>query len=195
MNKQRLVDAVMPKGIGMSTFFTAKTGQSGTIVDPKYGAVNGFNPNYAEWVSGVQERIQHGIPFLIDAPAGAQYLPNPEEFIAQLRVIMEVHPRKLEGFECGLNIEKADIPFGGGGQKLSVFTNVSRDECNLKATVDEKEGAPIRRYWNTTFRCSWPTRNRRYRASPHYLTGRHTGLLTCGLSRWDSSSQTHCTSR
>ena len=68
-NKQRLADAVMPKGIGMSTFFA----NPGTIVDPMYGAVNGYNPNYAEWVSGVQERIQHGIPFLIDAPAGAAY--------------------------------------------------------------------------------------------------------------------------
>ena len=142
-NKQRLADAVMPNGIGMSTFFA----NPGTIVDPMYGAVNGYNPNYAEWVSGVQERIQHGIPFLIDAPAGAAYLPNPDHFIAQLRVIMEVHPRKHEGFECGLNIDKADIPFGGGGQVLSVFTDVKRDQCNLKTTTDEKEGAPIRRFW------------------------------------------------
>ena len=144
MNKQRLGDAILPIGQGFNQYYN----REGTLTDPMYGAVNGYAPEYREWVSAVQERIQHGIPFLIDAPAGFEYLTNdPMQLVAQLRAIMELHPRKIEGFEAGLQLENADIPWGGGGQKLHVFTNVTRDQTSWKSTTDDKEGAPIRRFW------------------------------------------------
>ena len=144
MNKQRLAEGILPKGVGFNAYYS----REGTLTDPQYGGVNGYAPEYREWVSAVQERIQHGIPFLIDAPAGFEYLTtDPMQLVSQLRAIMELHPRKIEGFEAGLQIENADIPWGGGGQKLHVFTNVTRDQTSWKATVDDKEGAPIRRFW------------------------------------------------
>ena len=66
MNKQRLAEGILPKGVGFNAYYS----REGTLTDPQYGGVNGYAPEYREWVSAVQERIQHGIPFLIDAPAG-----------------------------------------------------------------------------------------------------------------------------
>ena len=143
MNKQRLTDAIVTRGSGFNQF----PSNSGTITNPMYGGINGIAPNYEEWVSAVQERVPHGIPFLIDAPKGFDHLPDKGTLVAQLRQILEVHPRKIEGFEGGITIDNADIPWGGGGQKLSVFTDIKREETNVKATIDEKEGGPIRLFW------------------------------------------------
>ena len=143
MNNQRIKDSILPRGRGYNQF----PSNSGTITDPIYGGINGFAPMYEEWVSAVQERVQHGIPFLIDAPAAFSYLPDKEHLVAQLRNILEVHPRKIEGFEGSLQVDNADIPWGGSGQKLSVFTDVKRAETNVKLTIDDKDGSPIKRFF------------------------------------------------
>lgn len=146
MNKQRLKDAFLPKGVGFNQFPPKNKDGVSIVTNPMYGGVNALAPDYAEWVSAVQERVQHGILFLIDAPAGYVHLPSSKELTAQLRQILEVHPRKVEGFEGGWTVDNSDIPWGGGGQKLKVFTNVTMEETNVKLTIDEKEGGPIRQF-------------------------------------------------
>jgi|SRR6185312_1346194 len=132
----RITDAILQNG----TSYAA--GHQNVMLDLQYGGQMGYSPVLAEWVSN-QQYVQHNlIPILVEAPRGFSLLPNGDSYIKTLRALIELHAISITGLNAGLQVETADTPVGGAGQRQQDPTNVTMEVSNVVMRFNEKYGMP-----------------------------------------------------
>ena len=67
-------------------------------------------------------------------------------------MMMEVHPRSIEGLTATLTVDTDNTPVGGGGEIQEEITNVTRAPSTPSFTFNDKYGSPI-----STFLDNWIT--------------------------------------
>lgn len=136
----RVTGAIMQQ----NTAFNA--GHQSPMLNPTYGGQMGWAPELAEWVSNQAYIRKNLVCLLIEAPAGFQYLPNPDQWVQTLKAMVELHPVSIDGLNAGLEVEVVDQPVGGGGQKHHDFTDVKETESNIVFRWTEKYGNPFQAF-------------------------------------------------
>lgn len=129
-------------------------GATQPMLDLSYGGQMGFSPDLREWVSNQAYVRRHVFCLLLEAPAAFTKLAdrNPELWVRNLRSLVELHPKRIEGLNAGLTVETAETPVGGGGEMQQEFTDVKQARSEPVFTWDEKYGMPIQ-----TFLRNWIT--------------------------------------
>lgn len=129
-------------------------GSTQPMLDLTYGGQMGFSPDLKEWVSNQAYVRRHVFCLLLEAPAAFNLLSdrNPEIWVRNLRALVELHPRTIEGLNAGLTVETAETPVGGGGEMQEEFVDVKQARSQPVFTFDEKYGMPIQ-----TFLRNWIT--------------------------------------
>lgn len=122
------------------------------MVDVKYGAQMGYQPNFKELPSNTPYVRRNLIPILVQAPRGFQYMDNPDLMVEALKVIMEEHPLTIEGIQGTLTPDFVRTPVGGSGQELAVISDMKRSVSAPAFSYQEKYGKALTRffeYWMT----------------------------------------------
>lgn len=129
-------------------------GSTQPMLDLTYGGQMGFSPDLKEWVSNQAYVRRHVFCLLLEAPAAFNLLSdrNPDIWVRNLRALVELHPRTIEGLNAGLTVETAETPVGGGGEMQEEFVDVKQARSQPVFTFDEKYGMPIQ-----TFLRNWIT--------------------------------------
>lgn len=113
------------------------------MFDLRYGGMGGYSPNLTEWVSNQAYIRRNLVCLLIEAPKGFQYLPNPDFWVGALKAMVELHPKSIEGFNAGLEVDWTETDVGGGGEKMQDPTNVTRARTEPVFTLVDKYGRPM----------------------------------------------------
>lgn len=135
MAGNRLQDTILNKGFSKNA--------SAPMVNLAHGGQHGVITNPSTWINNGQYVRTNTICRLIQAPRGAQLLPNPEVFIENLRAFVETHSRTIDGLQWGYTVDVAEQAFGNSGEMQATPTKVSRTKSELSHTADEKYGMPI----------------------------------------------------
>ena len=142
----RVTNAILQPGKAFAA------GHQNPMVDLQFGGQMGYSPDLTEWVSNQSYVRRNLICLLVEAPKGFQYLPNPDQWIATLRALVELHPLSIEGLNAGLEVETAETPVGGAGQMHEDFTDVKETRSQPTFRWNEKYGMPV-----ATFLRGWIT--------------------------------------
>ena len=113
------------------------------MLDLDYGGQFGWAPSLAEWVSTQAYISRDVVCFVLEAPKFFQLMPNPEKWVSALKALMEVHTITIEGLNMGLTVDTEEHPFGGAGEMMEEYTNVTRARSQVTTTVRDKYGLPI----------------------------------------------------
>lgn len=119
------------------------TGHQAPMLDLQFGGQMGYAPDLSEWVSNQSYVRRNLICMLIEAPKAFSLLPNPTQWVATLRSLVELHPISIDGLNAGLDVEFAESPVGGAGQMQHDFTDVKEAVSNVTFKWKEKYGMPV----------------------------------------------------
>ena len=133
----RVTNAILQAGTAYGT------GHQAPMVDLQFGGQMGYAPDLSEWVSNQAYVRRNLICLLVEAPKGFSLLPNPEQWIATLRALVELHPMSIDGLNAGLEVEVASNPVGGAGQQQEDFTDVKEIQSKVVFKWGEKYGMPV----------------------------------------------------
>jgi hypothetical protein len=134
----RLVDAILEG---------AYSSGKASALDLRYGGMNGYSPNLAQWGSN-QSYVRRNLnSLLLEAPTGFQLLPKPEVWVGALKALIEVHPKSIEGFDAQLDVETgSEVAVGGAGEMMQDFTNITRARSKPSYVWVDKYGRPIQQF-------------------------------------------------
>ena len=127
-------------------------GRPTPTLDLAYGGQMGYAPDLTEWVSNAAHVRRHVFFLLLEAPRVFRVLPDSDKWTQALRLMMEVHPRSIEGLTATLTVDTDNTPVGGGGEIQEEITNVTRAPSTPSFTFNDKYGSPI-----STFLDNWIT--------------------------------------
>ncbi len=122
------------------------TGYLAPMLDPRIGAQHGFGPNMAEWNSNQAYIQQQMICFLIEAPAGFQYLPDPDYHVGAMKALFEVRPLTITGMNAELSATFYDHPVSGGGEMQQDIVDMKRARTVPRFKWVDLYGRPIQSY-------------------------------------------------
>lgn len=133
----RVAEAILQNGKAFSA------GHQNPMVDLQYGGQMGYAPDLTEWVSNQAYVRRNLICLLVEAPKGFNLLPNPEQWVATLRALVELHPISIEGLNATLTVETTETPVGGAGQMHEDFVDVKEERSQPTFKWNEKYGMPV----------------------------------------------------
>lgn len=134
----RLSDAILQGGYSR--------GLMSPMLDATYGGQNGYAPNLTEWVSQTHYVRKNLHCFLLEAPRGFDYLPEPQYWIRALKNMVEVHAKTIEGLNAGLSATFGETPVSGGGEIFEDTTNVTRERSNVTFGFTDLYGRPMQTF-------------------------------------------------
>ncbi len=133
------------------------------VTDLRQGASMGYAPDIASWVSHQPYTSRPLIVYLLEAPLAFNKLPNGNRYIAALRHMVEAMPMTVEGLNSRLDVTTDDsTPFGAGGQKHEVFTNVMEVAPDINFQWRERLGKGIYRFLSQWIRLTMMDPNTKY---------------------------------
>lgn len=121
-------------------------GATNPMLDLRFGGQMGYSNVLGEWVSNAAYVQRNIFPILIAAPKFFQNSTHSASLVAQLRALVELHPRSIEGLQSGLSVETASTPVGGAGEEQDEVTNVVRARSTPTFSYFEKYGRPIQSF-------------------------------------------------
>lgn len=127
-------------------------GRTAPMVDLKSGGQHGFMPDYASYISNAAYVRRNLICRLIEAPKGFDLLPDPAKWRETLKVLVELHPRTIEGLNAQLNVDVTSNPFGGAGEEQEDPTDVKQARSTPSFGYVEKYGRPINAFFDAWIR-------------------------------------------
>ena len=136
----RLADAIIQENSGIAV------GSQAPMLDPTYGGQFGWAAGYPEWISNQSYIRKNIVCLLVEAPAGFQYLPNPDKWLQTLKAMVELHPISIDGLNAGIEMEFAEQAVGGGGQFHEDFTDAKVTRSNITFRWIEKYGNPFQKF-------------------------------------------------
>lgn len=104
---------------------------------------NGFQTDFEGYVNNAAYVRRNLIAVLVEAPRGFQHLPNPEQWVATLKSLVELHAQSIEGLQSTLTVDFAETAVGGAGEMQEDISNVTRARSTPTFTWVEKYGKPI----------------------------------------------------
>ncbi len=124
-------------------------GTDRTMLDPRYGAQNGYATDFPSIMNHVPYTNNNVITVLLAAPEGFKYLPNPEIWTQTLKALFEKEAQKIEGFTSKLEPEFQSTPFGNAGEEMDVVVGMKRARTTITIDVVERVGRPWTEFFNT----------------------------------------------
>lgn len=127
-------------------------GHAANTIDLRQAGTKQFAPNIENLAANTPYVRRNVVPFLIEAPKFFQFMPDPELMIRCLKAFIENHTRTIDGLNQGLEVETADSPVGGSGERIQTPTNVTRAVSNPVHGTYELQGRAITkfmRWWIT----------------------------------------------
>ena len=104
---------------------------------------NGFRTDFEGYVNNSAYVRRNLIAVLVEAPRGFQHLPNPEQWVATLKSLVELHAKTIEGLQSTLTVDFVENAVGGAGEMQEDISNVTRARSTPTFTWTEKYGKPI----------------------------------------------------
>lgn len=104
---------------------------------------NGFRTDFEGFVNNSSYVRRNMIAVLMEAPRGFQHLPQPEQWVATLKSLIELQANSIEGLNSTLSVEFSEVAVGGAGEMQEDITNVTRERSTPTFTWTEKYGKPI----------------------------------------------------
>lgn len=124
---------------------TAYAGRSSTL-NLAYGGQWGYAPNYSQWLNNQAYVRPNARAVLLSAPKMFTRLPNAREWIRTLKALVEIHPKRITGFDFGLTVNVAKHDIGAGGQQQGEPVKTVRNESTPAMTFQSKVGRPEQRF-------------------------------------------------
>lgn len=121
-------------------------GTTSPMLDLRHGGHYGLSNVLGEWVSSAAYVQRNMFPVLLAAPKFFQNSIHSASLTAQLRALVELHPRSIEGLQSGLTVETASTPVGGSGEEQDEVVNVVRAKSAPVFNFYEKYGRPIQSF-------------------------------------------------
>lgn len=122
-------------------------GKQNPMLDMSYGGQQGYAPDMREWISNANYIRRNLIPIVLDVPKFFKYMPDSDKWISTFKSLVELHPRRITGFQRGLEVSTVSTPVGGGGEEQDEFNNVTRARSTPSFEWDEKYGMPIANFF------------------------------------------------
>lgn len=130
----------------------AATGLQTSIPDLELGGWNGWAPDFTSYLSNQIYVPKPVIPVLLEGPAGFQYLQNPEKWLGQLRTLMELRMKSIQGLNRTLEVETTETPVGGSGEVQEDPLDVKATRSQISYQWDEVYGMAIANFWDLYIR-------------------------------------------
>ncbi len=121
-------------------------GVTNPMLDLRHGGQMGYANVLGEWVSNAAYVQRNMFPILIAAPKFFQNSTHAASLTAQLRALIELHPRSIEGLQSGLTVDTAATPVGGAGEEQDEVIDVKRAKSAPVFNYFEKYGRPIQSF-------------------------------------------------
>lgn len=120
-----------------------------TMLDPRYGAQNGYANDFPSYVNHTPYASNNLIIKLLAAPAGFKYLPNGDIYVQAIKTLFEKAASKIDGFTSKLEPEFQGTPFGNAGEEQDVITGMKRARTNITLEIVDRVGRPYTELFNT----------------------------------------------
>lgn len=104
------------------------------------GGTFGYAPTPAEYLGTQGYKPNHLVVLVLETPRIYEYLDKSELWVASWRLLWEKHARVIEGWKATLNIETADHPYAGGGEKFDEYIDVKREASALSMQFHDLYG-------------------------------------------------------
>lgn len=114
--------------------------------NPAYAGVMAWSPNPTHWVGKTGYVRRNLIPLVLRAPAGFQYLPNPDDWYGTTRSVFEEHPLSIDGLQSTLTVTASETPYGGAGEQFQDPTNVTRERSNVAFNLPDIYGGSLNQF-------------------------------------------------
>ena len=134
----RPADTILQRGYGKFT--------DSPMVDITKSGQNGPMPNVGAFYGNAAYIRKNVIALLLEAPAGFQYLDNPEVYVSTLRSLVEDQPQSIQGLNSQYEVSFEETAVGGAGEMQEDPSNVTRTRSNPSFTWVEKYGMPISKF-------------------------------------------------
>ena len=121
-------------------------GVTNPMLDLRYGGQFGLANALGEWVSNAAYVQRNMFPILIAAPKFFQNSIHSASLTAQLRALVELHPRSIEGLQSGMTVDTSTTPVGGAGEEQDEVIDVKRARSAPVFNFFEKYGRPIQSF-------------------------------------------------
>lgn len=107
-----------------------------------------FAPNIDN-IAGNSPYVQRNvIPILLQAPRFFQFMDNSQMWVRSLKAIVERHTRNVTGLNRSKNVDYAEAPVGGSGERIQVPINVTREVSSPVHTMNELQGRAVARFFD-----------------------------------------------
>jgi hypothetical protein len=128
-------------------------GQADNTINLAQAGTMQFAPDLANIASNTPYVRRNVIPFLIEAPRFFQFTSNPELMVRCLKAMIENHTRTIDGLNQQINVDLAEAPYGGSGERIQVATNVTRATSAPSHGMWELQGRAVSRFikWWITY--------------------------------------------
>lgn len=138
----RLADAILNGGYQKEAL--------APMLDLKFGGQQGWSPNLIEWTSNQAYVTRPLVCIVLEFPKMFNYMPEPEKWKSSVKALMEIHTKRIDGFQAALTVETDEHAVGGAGEMQEEVVNVTRERSQPNHTFQEKYGRPIQNlleYW------------------------------------------------
>lgn len=110
------------------------------------GGFFGWSPDLANSLSE-QGYVRKPLELVvIESPRFFNLMPNPQQWQASFRNMIERKAIRVEGYQAGLTVETDDHPAGGSGEMMQEPVNVTRARSTPSLSYIDPYGRPIQRF-------------------------------------------------
>ncbi len=124
------------------------------VINLAEGGFFGWSPDLANYLSD-QGYVRKPLELVvIESPKFFTLMPNPEQWQASFRNMIERKPIRVEGFQAGLEVQTDDHAVGGSNEMFQEPVNVTRTRTQPQLTYVERYSRPIQRLHDIWIRYS-----------------------------------------
>lgn len=143
-NQERPNSRVQRQVLGREAYGRESTNSTGMVdIAQVQAGQNGFRTDFEGYVNNAAYVRRDVIAVLVEAPRGFQHLPNPAQWVATLKSLVELQAQSIEGLQSTLTAEFTETAVGGAGEMQEDLSNVTRARTVPVFNWVEKYGKPI----------------------------------------------------
>lgn len=110
------------------------------------GGFHGWSPDLANYLAE-QGYVRKPMEIVVlESPRFFNLMPNPEQWHASFRNLMERKAFRVEGFNAGLTVTTDDHAAGGAGEMMQEPVNVTRERSEPQFSFVEVYGRSIQKF-------------------------------------------------
>lgn len=105
---------------------------------------NGLLPDLRGLAANASYMKSNTICVVLQTPRGFNHLPNPEEWHAAFKALLETGSNSIEGLNSTINVEYGQNPLGASGEQQDDWAKVTRERSQPVHVIREKYGKPVK---------------------------------------------------